>query len=138
MRYENPSRCTYADEEFDIVVSNDVLEHIPSYKAAFAEAYRVLKPGGKFIFTVPFNANSMQTELRASVKENTIEYLTEPWYHPNPVEGYGPLLVYQVFGWDILHDLKECGFSDAYGKIYYGIKEGYLGYLPIYFEAHKQ
>lgn len=138
VRYENPSKCTYADEEFDIVVSNDVLGYVSDYKAAFSEACRVLRSGGKFIFTVPFNANSMATEIRACMKGSAVEYIAEPWYCPNPVEGYEPLLVYQVFGWNILDDLKECGFSDAYGKIYYGIKDGYLGYLPIYFEAQKQ
>ena len=69
--------------------------------------------------------------------EDATRHISEPWYCPNPVEGYPPLLVYQIFGWDILEELKECGFTSAYGKVYYGIKDGYLGYLPLYFEAKK-
>lgn len=137
VRYENPSRCSYASDEFDVVVSNDVLAYVPDYKGAFSEVYRILKKGGRFVFSAPFNANSMVTEIRALVKGNVTEHISEPWYCPNPVEGYPPLLVYQVFGWDILEELKKCGFHNVYGKVYYGIKEGYLGYLPLYFEAQK-
>lgn len=137
VRYEDPCGYTYADAEFDIVISGDVLELVPDYKAAFQETSRILRPGGKFVFTIPFNANSKETEIRARLKEGEVESSGEPLYYPNPIEGYPSLPVYQIFGWDILKDLKECGFKDACGKVYYGIKEGYLGYLPIYFEAQK-
>ncbi|MCF7799633.1 class I SAM-dependent methyltransferase [Candidatus Babeliales bacterium] len=43
----------YPDNYFDIVVTFDVLEHIKNDKKAVQEIYRVLKPNGKFIFTVP-------------------------------------------------------------------------------------
>lgn len=137
VRFEDPCSCTYADEEFDIVLSSDVLELVSDYRAAFREISRILRPGGKFTFTVPFNANSQETEIRAHIQGDATEFHGDPLYYPNPIEGYKPLPVYQIFGWDILEDLKECGFRDAWGKVYYGIKEGYLGYLPIYFEAQK-
>jgi ubiquinone/menaquinone biosynthesis C-methylase UbiE len=35
---------------YDIVVANSVLEHIPDYRAAIANAYRALRPGGVFYF----------------------------------------------------------------------------------------
>lgn len=37
---------------FDMIVCSDVLEHIPD-KKAIAEIYRILKPNGVFILTVP-------------------------------------------------------------------------------------
>lgn len=137
VRYEDPSNCTFADEEFDIVISSDILELVPDYRAALQETYRILRSGGKFVFTVPFKANSIETEIRARIQEDTVVFNGEPLYYPNPIEGYKPLPVYHIFGWDILKVLEECGFRDACGKVYYGIKEGYLGYLPIYFEAQK-
>ncbi len=48
------------DGTFDFVLSNSVLEHIPALTQTLAEAARVLKSGGRFLFTVPgpmFRAN---------------------------------------------------------------------------------
>jgi SAM-dependent methyltransferase len=40
---------------YDFVIASDVFEHVvPPVARAFANARRLLKPGGKFIFTVPF------------------------------------------------------------------------------------
>ena len=135
--HEDAASLSFPDESFDLVISNDVFEHVYDYERAFREACRVLKKRGKLIFTVPFNANNSKTELRTVSDEGKISYLMEPVYHDNPVEKHPPLLVYQIFGWDILDLLEKCGFSDAYAKVYYGMKEGYLGYLPMYFEAYK-
>lgn len=41
------------DAIFDYVVSNSVLEHIPDLEPVIAEIGRLLKPGGRFFFTVP-------------------------------------------------------------------------------------
>ena len=38
---------------FDVVIVNEVLEHIPDQDAALREIHRVLKPGGKFILFCP-------------------------------------------------------------------------------------
>jgi len=40
--------------QFDSVFSTQVLEHVDDHQAAFGEISRVLKPGGYFIFSVPF------------------------------------------------------------------------------------
>lgn len=42
-----------ADGTFDYVLSNSVLEHIPDLEPVIAEVARLLKPGGRFFFTVP-------------------------------------------------------------------------------------
>jgi len=38
---------------FDYIICNQVLEHIPEPGAVMEELYRVLKPGGKILFTAP-------------------------------------------------------------------------------------
>ncbi|OGG02634.1 MAG: hypothetical protein A3F83_03355 [Candidatus Glassbacteria bacterium RIFCSPLOWO2_12_FULL_58_11] len=43
------------DTSFNTVISNSVLEHIPSLEPVFREVYRVLAPGGRFYCTVPSN-----------------------------------------------------------------------------------
>lgn len=45
----------YGDAHFDIVVMTEVLEHLTSEiaKKSIEECYRVLRPGGRFIGTVP-------------------------------------------------------------------------------------
>ncbi len=48
--YEMP----FKDGEFDIVVCVAVLEHFDDPHRAIAEIYRVLKPGGRIIISVPF------------------------------------------------------------------------------------
>ena len=45
----------YPDGSFDYVFSNCVLEHIPDDATAIMESARVLRPGGLFIATVPFD-----------------------------------------------------------------------------------
>ncbi len=42
-----------ASHSMSTVVSNSTLEHIPALDEALAEAFRVLRPGGRFIATMP-------------------------------------------------------------------------------------
>ena len=56
-KYGDICNIPYSDNEFDVVVCFDVLEHIEKDQKAVDEIYRVLKPGGYFVFTVPaFNS----------------------------------------------------------------------------------
>ncbi len=46
-------KLPFAAGSFNTVLSLSVLEHIPNTQKALAESYRVLKPGGILVFTVP-------------------------------------------------------------------------------------
>ncbi|MEW6735296.1 MAG: class I SAM-dependent methyltransferase [Acidobacteriota bacterium] len=46
-------RLTYRSESFDIITALDVLEHINDDLQAMGELYRICKPGGVLIVTVP-------------------------------------------------------------------------------------
>ena len=43
----------FKDAAFDCITMLDVLEHVADQEGILAELYRVLKPGGRFIVTVP-------------------------------------------------------------------------------------
>jgi SAM-dependent methyltransferase len=47
------SAMPFADGEFASVVANCSLEHIPDLEGTLGEVHRVLRPGGRFIFSVP-------------------------------------------------------------------------------------
>jgi SAM-dependent methyltransferase len=42
-----------ADQSLDVLVANHVLEHVDDDRRALAEIFRVLRPGGLFLTTVP-------------------------------------------------------------------------------------
>ena len=48
-------KLTFDDESFDLIISQDVIEHIVDKDKAFSEINRVLKHKGYHIFTVPLH-----------------------------------------------------------------------------------
>lgn len=49
---------SFEDDTFDVAYSNGVLHHVPSIETAFAEAARVLRPGGDF-YVILYHKNSV-------------------------------------------------------------------------------
>jgi SAM-dependent methyltransferase len=45
----------YADESFDFLICNHVLEHVPDDRKALSEFHRVLKPGARAVLQTPFS-----------------------------------------------------------------------------------
>ena len=56
----------FADSSFDLVTCSWVLEHLATPSAVFADVFRVLKPGGHFVFITP-NALNYNVWLRRLV-----------------------------------------------------------------------
>ena len=65
--------ATFLEQSFDIVVSNLALMDIPDFESVFDSCFRVLKPGGTFVFSVlhpcfetPFDADHPPIETSRS------------------------------------------------------------------------
>jgi len=51
----------FEDNQYDVILCNHVLEHIPDDRKALSELYRVMKPGGWGIFQVPQDLSRERT-----------------------------------------------------------------------------
>jgi SAM-dependent methyltransferase len=127
IRCEDLQALTFEAESFDLVVSLDVLEHVPDPKAALGEMRRVLRPQGTLVLTCPFTMQLQATYKMARLNEQgEIEHLiAEPQYHGNPLGP--PSLCYNTFGWDLLDDMRAAGFADAAIIPYRNAALGYVG-----------
>lgn len=123
--HEDLTNLSFADDLFDIVITNEVLEHVSSIDDALREMYRVLKPGGSHIGTVPCLFEQQDSVVRARLVNGDLVHLLEPEYHGDPVRAEG-VLVFEVPGWDILDRARAVGFSDAHMKFILSTEHGCL------------
>ena len=56
------------DASFDVVVSNCVLNLVPSKEKAFAETYRALRPGGRFIVSDIVSVGALPEAIREAAE----------------------------------------------------------------------
>jgi SAM-dependent methyltransferase len=96
------------DNSLDLVITEDVFEHIPDWKRAFGEVHRVLKPGGCHIFSIPYFFGRKTRELfrwedGKAVLEEPVEY------HGDPIRGSIPAFMH--FGRDLSDVLEGIGFE---------------------------
>jgi SAM-dependent methyltransferase len=92
---------TFADGTFDLVVTQDVCEHIFHPERAFAEIARVLKKGGTHAFTVPLiNKQSPTAVMAQKNADGSVALLAPAEYHGNPISDQGSLVT-RHWGYDI-------------------------------------
>jgi SAM-dependent methyltransferase len=137
MMHQDLTGLTFQDDVFNAVLTYDCLEHIPDYRQALAELYRVLKPGGQLFCSVPFDHGSQATLTRAEVNpDQSITHHLPPEYHGNPVSRKGSLCFYH-FGWDLLEQMRMAGFTEVAVLAYWSIEYAYLGGPQLIFWARK-
>lgn len=108
------TRSPFPDAAFDIVLSNEVLEHVPDLDAALRDTRRILATGGWLLGTVPFAWEARETDIRARLDATgRVVHLAPPEYHGNPVDPEGGSLVFQIPGWDLLDRCRSAGFRRA-------------------------
>ena len=128
---------SFPDESFDLVISSDVFEHVAEPYQAHQEVFRVLRHGGRHIFTVPFYQTDFLDEYRTGVdEEGRIVHLKDPVYHGDPVRSEGAL-VHTIFSLEMLVELRRLGFLPRMFHLHrpaYGI----VGANAVVFEALKE
>jgi SAM-dependent methyltransferase len=124
---EDLMNLSFADNVFDLIFSNDVFEHVPSLDRALFEIYRVLNKNGILISTFPFAYSKEKSILKASVKNDSIIYYSEPEYHGNPMRPTEGSLVFEIPSWDLIDRALTIGFKDAYFSFICSAKYGVTG-----------
>ena len=107
---QDVTRLTFDDAAFDLVISQDIMEHVADPWRGFGEVARILRPGGAHVFTVPLHEGRL-TRQRATVDvagdvtgnaTGLVKHLLPPVCHKDPLDPAGAL----VF-WDYGDDLPE-------------------------------
>ncbi len=107
LRCEDLERLSFPDGIFDLVVTQDILEHVADPWRAFEEVWRVLAPGGRHVFTVPLHEGHPTTS-RVRMRAGRREDLLPPVHHGDPLRQAGSLVVTD-FGDDLPRLLSDSG-----------------------------
>lgn len=127
VRYEDLTQLSFEDGSHRAIVNTEVLEHIPDYKKALCEMARVLEPGGHVVMTFPWLCSDNYEHLTRAemLPDGTINHILPPEYHGDPASKE-EVLSFRVFGWKILDEMRECGFSNAHARFTFGPLHGYM------------
>lgn len=125
IRFENLLELSFTHGIFDVVIVNDVFEHVPDIDRCLSELARVTRPGGHLISTFPFTWKA-DSNVKARLQPEGIEYLTEPEYHDNPVDPKGSL-VFEIPGWNILDRARAAGWTQVEMVYHSSVSCGILG-----------
>jgi len=90
----------FEDHQFDVILCNHVLEHIPNDTKAMQELYRVLKPGGWGIFQIPQDLKRERT-----FEDNSITDKKER------TKIFGQYDHVRIYGRDYFDKLRAVGFT---------------------------
>jgi SAM-dependent methyltransferase len=106
-RCENLESQTFPSEQFDLVITQDVFEHIFNPEKAFAEIYRTLKPNAAMISTTPLVYGDNPTVQCAKLSEKgDVIHILQADYHKNPVDERGSLVTF-YWGKDIRERIDQ-------------------------------
>ena len=111
IRCEDVQALSFPDNNFDLITSSSVFEHVEDDIAGFKEIARTLKSQGLHIFTVPYT-DMYKTVIRARKLENgQIEHFETPEYHSDPYRGEGGVFTWRNYGHDLATRTSSAGME---------------------------
>lgn len=129
INHQDLCALTYPDDIFDLVICNELFEHVQDLDRAFKEIARVLKKGGHLVATCPMAFGQVDeiVKVRRNPHSGKMQHLTKAEFHGDPVRPDQGALVYRIPGWDVLKRMRNAGFTGA--KIHHiaSWKHGILG-----------
>ncbi len=112
IRNEDATALSMADASLDGIITMDVLEHVPEFRAALSEFTRVLRPGGALALTVPFfEQEPTSVQIARVLPDGRIEHDGEPELHGDPLSG--GVVCFHHYAWDLLDAIRAAGFSEV-------------------------
>lgn len=105
-RCEDLEDQTFDDASFDLVITQDVFEHLMHPDRAIREIARTLAPGGAHVLTVPLVNQLEPSRRRAKTSHGETIHLLPPIYHGNPIDPEGSLVTVD-WGYDIIDYLAH-------------------------------
>ena len=70
--HANALQTGLADETFDVIVSQEAFCHIPNKKTLITECVRLLKPGGRIVYTDILARSNMTNEIRSRLETEMV------------------------------------------------------------------
>ncbi len=90
----------FGENEFDVILCNHVLEHIPNDTKAMQELFRILKPGGFGVFQIPQDLSRQVTFEDNSITDRK-----------QRAEIFGQYDHVRIYGRDYFEKLRKIGFD---------------------------
>lgn len=126
---QNIQETSFPNNYFDVVITQEVMEHVVDWKEAFREIHRILKNKGIHIFTTPYNPWRQKTETRLQVEKDKKIFLKKENYHRDPLRQEGTLCI-SDFGREIITYQEEIGFEVFLYEYHFFNEKG--GYVPVF------
>ena len=125
VQHQSITALGYGDASLDLLVHNDVLEHVADTERALAECRRVLRPGGACVFGVPFFPLRETTLVRGRHRaDGSLEHLEPPEYHGDGLRAEG-IYTYYHFGIDLMAKCRKAGFRRVEAGLDFDVFRGH-------------
>jgi Methyltransferase domain. len=105
---QDVEQLTFPDSSMDLIITEDVFEHVKNRRKGFTEVYRILKKNGVHIFSIPFYFDKKTEEL-FTLKNGKYELKEPIEYHGDPIQGTIP--AYTRLGYDLFDFLRSINFE---------------------------